>query len=252
MDTGTFKILEYSACGNKKSAQKLKFSGDHDLRIIYAIKQMVNKTNWDIISVRDISNHALKKLEPELLFLGYRMFIDPTWKTVKDKWRYTCLSMLFAKDSVGFAQIAGNEGFETVLRYICGKFTFNGNEIFYRTSHIPCVDDTRSQLAKQIERKERMLEAEISFQKEHQQNYAICSGDYNGALDEDCYCKELFDEFLFVDTITEPTYESKKLDHVYVSDGLSNSTLSVESEILDDFYMQFSDHKMISITLKAS
>lgn len=34
-------ILEYSACGNKQSALKLKFRGNHDLRIIFALKKML-------------------------------------------------------------------------------------------------------------------------------------------------------------------------------------------------------------------
>lgn len=247
-------ILEYSACGNKQSAQKLKFRGNHDLRVVFALKKMIEKTPWDLISVRDIPYHSLKQLEPVMQSMGYRMFIDPTWKSVSQKWRYTCLSVLFVKNKIRFSQIAGNFGFDTVLRYVCGFFKFNGHDIYFRTSHIPCVDDTRSQLSRQIERKENMLGADIEFQKEHQEDFAICSGDYNGSSDEeDCYCRELFDEFTFSDLISERTYEEQRLDHVYVSDGFTKENgISVDAKVLDDYYMRFSDHKMISITLKAS
>lgn len=246
-------ILEYSACGNKQSAQKLKFKGNHDLRIVFALKKMIKKKSWDLISVRDIPYHSLKQLEPTLQAMGYRMYIDPTWKAVKEKWRYTCLSALFVKNTINFSQVAGYFGFNTVLRYVCGFFKFNGHDIYFRTSHIPCVDDTRSQLAHQIERKENMLRADIEFQKEHQNGCAICSGDYNGAADkENCYCKDLFEEFIFTDLISNPTYEDRKLDHVYISKGFESKGISVVAEILEDYYMQFSDHKMISITLKAS
>lgn len=132
------------------------------------------------------------------------------------------------------------------------NFVSYGHDIYFRTSHVPCVDDTRSQLSKQIERKEKMLDADIEFQKEHQNDCAICSGDYNGAADEeDCYCRERFNDFIFKDLLSENTYEEQKLDHCYVSEGFSGKGITVNAEILDDYYMQFSDHKMISITLKA-
>ena len=245
-------ILEYSACGNKQSAQKLKYKGNHDQRSLAALQVMLRKTPYDLISVRDIPYRALKHLEPSLLAMDYNMFIDPTWRSVTEKWRYSCLSVLFVKNDIKFSQIAGYFGFDTVLRYVCGTFKFNGHDIIYRTSHVPCVDDTRSQLSHQIERKENMLGAEIEFQNEHLSNCCISSGDYNGSADEDCYCQELFDEFSFTDLISAPTYEEKKLDHVYVSNGFKSAGISVEAEILDDYYMQFTDHKMIAITLKAS
>lgn len=247
-----FKILEYSACSNKESAKKLRFSGNHDLRNIFAMQAMLKENSWDFISVRDISYRDLKKLEPEMESYGYGMVIDPTWESVRQKWRYTCLSVLFVKNSIKkLAQIAGNPGFETVLRYVCVRFNFNGQDIYFRTSHIPCVDDTRPQLDKQIRRKEDMLNAEIEYQKEHQPDLAINSGDYNGAFDEDCYCKDRFEEFCFTDMVSESTYENHKLDHVYISDGLSKSKILVNTRVLDDYYMQFSDHKMVAITLEA-
>lgn len=245
-------ILEYSACGNKQSAQKLKYKGDHDQRSLAALQVMLRKKTYDLISVRDIPYRALKHLEPTLLAMEYNMFIDPTWRSVTEKWRYSCLSVLFVKNSIKFSQIAGSFGFDTVLRYVCGIFRFNGHDIIYRTSHIPCVDDTRSQLARQIERKENMLGAEIEFQESHISDCCISSGDYNGAADdEDCYCQDLFGDLVFKDLISEPTYEAKKLDHVYVSEGFKDAGISVEAKVLHKYYMQFTDHKMISITLKA-
>ena len=247
-------ILEYSACGNKQSAQKLKFKGNQDLRIIYSLKKMLEKKSWDLISVRDITYHSLKHLEPELMAMGYRMIIDPTWKTVKEKekWRYTCLSVLFVKNTIKCSQIVERYSFETVLRYVCISFEYNGHNIYFRTSHIPCVDATRFRLSKQVERKEKMLRADIDFQNKHKHDCALCSGDYNGAVDEeDCYCRELYDEFIFDDLISEGTYEGHKLDHCYVSESFKEKGIAVDAEILDDYYMQFTDHKMLSITLKA-
>lgn len=248
-------ILEFSACGNKQAASKLKFKswkGNQDIRIVSALEKIIRKREWDLISVRDIPYHSLKQVEPILEIMGYKMFIDPTWKSVSQKWRYACLSVLFVRNAIKFSQIAGYFGFETTLRYVCGFFSFNGHKIYYRTSHIPCVDYTRSHLSHQIERKENMLVADIEFQKEHQNDCAICTGDYNGDVEEeDCYCRELFEEFIFMDLVSEATYETHKLDHCYISDGFNGSGISIEAEVLDDYYMQFTDHKMIAVTLKA-
>ncbi len=246
------KILEYSACGNRQSARKLKYRGDQDLRVVFAIKKMIEKTSWDLISIRDIPFHSLKHLEPALKVLGYGMYINPAWENVKEKWRYRCLSVLFVKGTVEFSQIVERTGFDTVLRYVCGVFEFDGHDILFRTSHIPCVDDTRSQLSKQIDRKKKMLEADIDFQHKHRNDCAICSGDYNGsANEEDCYCKEMFDDFIFCDLIKENTYEDQQLDHVYISEGFKSEGIAVDAHILDEYYMQLTDHRMISITLRS-
>ncbi len=247
----TISILEFSGCGDKNSALKLKYKGNSDMRIVFGIQKMLEKKNWDMIGIRDLPYRALIHLEPALLARDYRMYIDPTWRSVKQKYRYTCLSVLFVKNDINFSQIAGYFGFDTVLRYVCGIFKFNGHDIIYRTSHIPCVDEARSQLSRQIERKENMLSAEIEFQNEHSSDCAISAGDYNGGIEEDCYCKDLFEEFIFTDLISGPTYEEQQLDHVFISEGFKSNGISVEAEILDDYYMEFTDHKMISITLKA-
>ncbi len=235
------KILEYS------------FRGDHDQRSIAALQVVLRKTAYDLVSVRGISYRALKHLEPTLLAMGYNMFIDPSWRFVVEKWRYTCLSVLYVKNTIKFSQIAGSFGFTTVLRYVCGKFNLRNHSIFYRTSHIPSVDDTRSQLSRQIERKKNMLGAEIEFQNEHVSDCSISAGDFNGSADdEDCYCQDLYGEFVFRDLISESTYEDKQSEHVYISDGFENAGIFVEAEVLDKYSMQLTDHKMIAITLKAS
>lgn len=248
----TIKILEYSACGNTESLKKLCFRGDRDLKDIVLMRNMLKNQSYDIVSVRDIPYHALKKLESEMALLGFKAYIDPIWKATKQKWRYTSLSELFVKKSLGFSQIAGQFGFDTVLRYVCGSFTINGKRVYYRTSHIPCVDDSRSHISDQIARKENMLNAEIEFQKEHQNDCIICSGDYNGSADdEDCYCVNLYKEFVLSDMLSKPTYEDKKLDHVFVSkSAFEKEGIKLEAEILDEGYMIYSDHKMVSITLR--
>ena len=97
-------ILEFSACGNNQSANKLRFTGEHDIRIILAIRKMLEKKKWDIISVRELPYLVLKKLAPELESVGYRMVIDPIWGFVQQKWLYSCLSVVFIRKSIKFTQ----------------------------------------------------------------------------------------------------------------------------------------------------
>ena len=124
------KILEYNACGNSESIKKLKFHGDRDLKDIAILRKMLKDKNYDLVSIHDISWHALKKLENEMALLDFKGYIDPIWKSTNQKWRYTSLSELFVKRSLGFAQIAGQFGFDTVLRYVCGSFTINGKRVY--------------------------------------------------------------------------------------------------------------------------
>lgn len=85
----------------------------------------------------------------------------------------------------------------------------------------------------------------------HLREGKISAGDFNGGVDIKCYCQRFFAEFPFKDLLSAPTYENKQqLDHVYVSDAFQSSRLSVEGEILDSLYMQYTDHSPVAITIK--
>lgn len=248
----TLKILEVSACGNRQAAKKLRFVGDMDNRILFMFQKIMQKGHYDIFSVRDIPWHSLCKLQRQLGMYGYRMYIHKSWNNVKEKWRYTCLSALFCLDTVEFNQMYTSDKFETVLRYVYGRISFDGEDIYYKTSHFPCVDDSKSHLSQQIERKVTMLKDENEFQRLMNDSYAISSGDFNGAQGEDYYGQEQFDIFEFVDTVLGDTYENKTLDHCFISKALRDSRIKVSAEVIDDYYMLLSDHKIILITLEAA
>lgn len=248
----TIQVLEYSACSQKQAAKKLRYTGDSVLRAIYGVKSMISKYGFDFVSIRDIAYHTLLKLNDELAVLGYVMYMNPEFKSEKDKYRYTCLSALFIKKEIDFEQIFGDEQFETIFRYVCGKIKLAGNEIIYKTGHAPCVDDSRPGLSKQIKRKEEYLTAEVEFQNKYRNVLALSSGDFNGDEDADCYCQELYKKFCFEDLIKENTYEEQKLDHCYISPTLKESSINVTAEVLDDLYMQVTDHKMIRIVMSTN
>ena len=246
------EILEYSACSNRQASEKLKYRGDSDLRVIYGIRNMISKYGFHLVSVRDIAYHTLLKLKDELAVLGYVMYMNPEFKSEQSKYRYTCLSSLFIKKEIDFEQIFGDEQFETIFRYVCGKVKLADKQIIYKTGHAPCVDDSRPGLSKQIERKEDYLTAEIEFQNKYRNVLALSSGDFNGDEDADCYCQELYQKFCFEDLIYENTYEEQKLDHCYISPALKESSVNVTAEVLDDLYMQVTDHKMIRIVMSTN
>ena len=85
----------------------------------------------------------------------------------------------------------------------------------------------------------------------HLREGKISAGDFNGGVDIKCYCQRFFAEFPFKDLLSAPTYENKQqLEHVYVSDAFQSSRLSVEGEVLDSLYMQYTDHSPVAITIK--
>ena len=254
-------ILDFNAVCNKAAQENLDFHGDHTIRILSVLKlmneQQIKRTGrpYDLISVHEISYKALQLLEPFMLNVyGYRLIYgDPLyWKSLRHKNRYTCLTVVFLRNTIPYTHTFGYFGFTTVLRYCWIKVPVKGYYITIRTSHVPCCsDDSKTHLKEQIDRKKRMLQAEVSFQKEmvDQKSLAVSIGDFNGDANEDCYCKDLYKEFAFRDLITEPTFGNKHLDHVFVSD-FSTSKLSVEANVLPDMYLKVTDHKMIDINIK--
>lgn len=118
------RILECNAVGNPNAAKTLNYRGKQSLRPMAVLDKLCRDTSWDMISVHEISYNALIPLNSQLSLHGYRMYINPAWSRTKEKYRYTCLSVLFVHKRIKFQQINENKDFPTVLRYVCGKFTF--------------------------------------------------------------------------------------------------------------------------------
>lgn len=175
---------------------------------------------------------------------------------IKEKWRYSCLSVLFVKEGIRFEQHSKSSvAFPTKFRFVSGAFILpHGHLVVYKSSHIPCVDDSRPHISKQIDRKKRMLEAEIAFQQEYKRFLAISAGDFNGSAhgtqEGEYYCENLYDRFTFRDLIDDaPTFKEKSLDHVFASDEFSNEVI-VSAKVIEDFYGYLTDHKIITITIE--
>ena len=246
------KILEISACCNKQAEQKLFFKGSSGDRMYLFINEILQKESYDVLSIREISWNALKKVKHLLMLHGYKFYIHEDWNSVKvsNRWRYTCLSAVFVKENIEFKQLYTSDNFDTTLRYVLGEIKFENYCIYWKTSHIPCVDDEVSRAEYQINRKKLMLLDEIQFQKNMVNNLVLSTGDFNGGAEGDYHCCDLYNQFVFEDLIKEATYEDKCLDHVFVSKNLiDNKDVKVEAKVLNEFYMKFTDHKLISISL---
>ncbi len=236
-------ITEINACSDKASARKLRFRGPSELRIAALLENLSDK---EIISIHDVSHHDLCAAQKKLK--GYHMVIDPSYENTQ-KWRYTCLSVMFVKNGINIRRICF-DGFPTTLRCVGISFALGGHEMIYRSSHIPCVDAARP-IGEQVYRKQAMLSAELEFQNEHCDSLALCAGDYNCDTYGEYYCGEIFRKLPFSDLVREMTYGGRKLDHAFVSDALRESNdITVAVTVRDLGYMVYTDHKSIDITLK--
>lgn len=242
-------FLEVNACGNRQAEKKLNFKRDMDFRISFLMQELA-KRQASVISVRDIPWHTLKKVQKTLSFLGYRMFIHKDWWKVKEKWRYTCLTAVFVIYGVEFNQFYTQEKFPTVFRYLAGSIPFAGLELKYKTSHIPCVDDSRPNFSYQLQRKIKMLEEEVDYQRENNINLAMSAGDFNGAFNGNSYGKNELNKFVFKDMVATNTYMHSQIDHFYVSEGLLKAGITIKIEVIDDYYMCLTDHKIIAATIE--
>ena len=253
--------LEISATSNKKSAEKLNFEGDENAQIMrpsMCLQTMTCKYNPDLVAVRDISKKALDELEKMMGIAGYKMYIHPDWLDITsgNKGRYSCLQCLFVKknNSLVFKQISGDEDYETTLRSVTGTIKFMGYKIYYRTEHIPMVDEElgKGWLEEQKDRKKKQLQAAISFQEKHDNDLAINAGDFNGNGKKgvSCYCKALYKNMCFTDLVSENTFGNTQIDSVFISKGLKESKINVSVNVLNDFYLQYTDHKIMMITIE--
>ncbi len=243
-------IAEISACSNKESAKALRYTGASETRILILVKELLKQhRRYDILSVRDASWKALTLLRSYLGTLGYSMLLHPQFASERSKGRYTCLSALFILDTVEYEQLTASDLFPTIYRYNLIKIMNFANPLFYKSSHVPCVTkDTPAQL----HRKAEMLKDEVLFQRSAGENLVLSTGDFNGAPNAGkYYCQPLLDCLCFTDLVTEPTFGTKRLDHVFASDALrSGAQVAVSAEVLDTGYMTHTDHKVVSIRLR--
>ncbi len=67
------------------------------------------------------------------------------------------------------------------------------------------------------------------------------------------YGQKEFKELGWTDAVLVPTYDNKYLDHCFLSPELvASDKIKVTTEVIDDYYMTHSDHKIIRVTLSAS
>lgn len=249
-------IVEINACSNQEAQKKLRFNkGDGDARVILLIEEIIKKQAYNIISLRELTYSALIKLERLLAMHGFKRYIHKDWDNVdsKNRGRYSCLSVLFVHNSVdSFEQIYSGDKFETTLRYVAGKFKVGGQPVIYKSSHVPCVEDSHPNIASQLRRKENMLRDELEFQLENIDNCVICAGDYNCDSVGTYHCKDLFNQLPYKDAVEEPTYgENQKLDHVFLSPDIveGKSDMKVQVRVLPEYYMDYTDHRIISVDI---
>ena len=247
-------IVEINACSNQEAQKKLRFKGDGDARVILLIEEIIKKQAYNIISLRELTYSALIKLERLLAMHGFKRYIHKDWDNValQNRGRYSCLSVLFVHDSVDFEQIYSDDEFETTLRYVAGKFKVDGQPVIYKSSHIPCVEDSHPHIASQLRRKENMLRDELEFQLENIDNCVICTGDYNCDSVGTYQCTDLFNQLPYKDAVEEPTYgENQKLDHVFLSPCIveGKSDMKVQVRVLPEYYMDYTDHRIISVDI---
>ncbi len=99
-----------------------------------------------------------------------------------------------------------------------------------------------------------MLQDELDYQKTKNECLAISLGDFNcGAIGDFHDGQKEFKELEWTDTVLVPTYGNKYLDHCFLSPELvASDKIKVTTEVIDDYYMTHSDHKIIRVTLSAS
>ena len=248
-------IVEINACSNQEAQKKLRFKGDGDARVILLIEELLNKHIFEIISIRELKYSTMCKLERVLALRGFKRYIHKDWDNVdsKNRGRYSCLSVLFVHNSVdSYEQIYSDDKFETTLRYVAGKFKVDGQPVVYKSSHIPCVEDSHPHIASQLKRKEDMLKDELEFQRKYEDKFVVSSGDFNTDSVGDYYCQELFNQLPYKDAVEEPTYgENQKLDHVFLSPCIieGKSDMKVQVRVLPEYYLDYTDHKIINIDI---
>lgn len=244
------RICDVSAVGMVQSGKKLGYKGDRKNRIIELIKGI--KDDCDVLSVREMPHSILKEIQPYMEHEGFKTYVPKGLEEYPNRYSQQLLQILFVRNNVEFTQEFRPENFDTTFRYICGRFSFAGEKIFFKTSHVPCWNDGYTKETN-IKRKICMLQDELDYQKTKSECLAISLGDFNCGAIGDFHGQKEFKELEWTDTVLVPTYDNKYLDHCFLSPELvASDKIKVTTEVIDDYYMTHSDHKIIRVTLSAS
>lgn len=248
----TLTVCDVSAVGMVQSGGNLRYEGDRKNRIIELIKGI--KDDCDVLSVREMPYSILKEIQPYMEHEGFKTYVPKGLEEDPDRYKQQLLQILFVRNHVEFTQEFRPEKFTTTYRYICGRFSFAGEKIFLKTSHVPCWNAKSYTEEVSFERKIRMLQDELDYQKTKNECLAISLGDFNcGAIGDFHDGQKEFKELEWTDTVLVPTYGNKYLDHCFLSPELvASDKIKVTTEVIDDYYMTHSDHKIIRVTLSAS
>lgn len=249
----SLKIIDANVCGNKHAAAGLNYSGN--ARIFDLVCMHLVKENPDIIALHEITYESLGVISSRLSQCGYEMYLHKDFKAERRKASFTCLTVLFVrKDAVTFKQEYCG-GFECQYRYIAGFLEIEEQKIFFRTNHVPCVDDESGrgsgapgkQVNAQLRRKTDFLEQELKYQENLNERCAISMGDYNCALTGDFHAKDIFRKLPFTDLVDDPTWNGAVLDHIFISRALSESGIPIKHSLLS--YPNLTDHKVLEMII---
>lgn len=248
------KIIEVNACSNEKAAKKLSLGHDKE-RVRKLFTEIIKKEKYDFIMCRDISSDDIESVAQVMNDNDFRLLVHPDYlKARRYNKQYTCLSCAFISNELNFefVPLMGGENFPTSYRYIFGQINFNGQKILYRSSHIPCAS-VNSDV-----RKMSMLREEVEFQREMNAEgiLAISAGDFNGEKNapKGMYIgQELMDKLEFTDLLhNEKTYADRSLDHCFISKAFNSSDVKATAELLEDWYGEYTDHKIFVVEIKSN
>lgn len=247
----TLKITSANVCGNNYAATNLNYHGN--ARIFDLVFRLAHDNHPDIIAIQEIPYKGLGLLESCLAQLGYKMIINKQFLAAPRKMLFTALSVMFIKATLKFEE-QYRSGFETQFRCVVGVLTVEGQKIFIRNNHVPCVGSESNRgrggaNEKQIKRKREFLADELDYQRslDEDNELAISLGDYNTAANGNFHCKELFTQLTFTDLIgDEPTWGGSALDHLFVSKALVESGIPIKHRLITS---NLTDHKILELEL---
>lgn len=245
------KITSANVCGNNYAATNLNYHGN--ARIFDLVFRLAHDNHPDIIAIQEIPYKWLGLLESSLAQLGYKMIINKNFFLAPRKGSFTALSVMFIKATLKFEE-QYRSGFETQFRCVVGVLTVEGQKIFIRNNHVPCVGSESNRgrggaNEKQIKRKRDFLADELDYQRslDEDNELAISLGDYNTAANGNFHCKELFTQLTFTDLIgDEPTWGGSALDHLFVSKALVESGIPIKHRLITS---NLTDHKILELEL---
>lgn len=155
------------------SGESKDFNGD-----LKMIQCECDNRKYDIICVKDVSWESVDYLKDKLD--GYSVYIDPAWARVPsgNQKNYTALTVdLVAQNMIeelGFNQIQGKG--KLALRCAEASFRFSEMLFFLKATnfaHVNSKSKGNMKLCDQENRKSEMLEEEINFQNQYQEENAL-------------------------------------------------------------------------------